>query len=195
MLNFKKMGGLIPAVIQDAETLQVLMVGMMNEAALSATRLSGKVTFYSRTKQSLWQKGETSGHYLIVKEIRIDCDQDTILILAYPQGPTCHAGTQSCFGDQTLSLSALAKLDAIIQKRAEFPVEGSYTNSLLENGLKRIAQKVGEEGVELALAAVIENDATFLGEMTDLLYHMLVLLKARDLTLSDLSQVIEQRQN
>ncbi|MFO1259379.1 MAG: bifunctional phosphoribosyl-AMP cyclohydrolase/phosphoribosyl-ATP diphosphatase HisIE [Gammaproteobacteria bacterium] len=187
------MNGLIPAVIQDMETLQVLMVGMMNEAALSVTRSSGKVTFYSRTRQSLWQKGESSGHYLLVKEILIDCDQDTILIFVHPQGPTCHTGAQSCFGDRNSPLSAFGRLNSIIEMRAESFDKGSYTTSLLESGLKRIAQKVGEEGVELALAAVTEDNGAFLGEMTDLLYHMFVLLKARGLALSDLSDVIEQR--
>jgi phosphoribosyl-ATP pyrophosphohydrolase/phosphoribosyl-AMP cyclohydrolase len=169
------------------------MLGYMNAEALAATRASGFVTFWSRSKQRLWKKGETSGHVLAVRAIHADCDHDTLLIEAEPHGPTCHLGTSSCFGDVAPPLAFLGKLDALVARRhAERPA-GSYTTALFEAGIRRIAQKVGEEGVETALAAVAQDDEALKGETADLVYHLLVLLRARGLSLADVAAVLAQR--
>ena len=193
-INFAKMNGLIPVVVQDNHTLQVLMVGFMNKEAVATTVASGKVTFFSRTKNRLWQKGETSGDFLHVIDIHFDCDDDSLLIMANPAGPICHTGSVSCFSTQKLpALSIIGKLDKTISNRINYPIEDSYTGHLLKKGVKKIAQKVGEEAVEVVIAALNETTPEYLGEMTDLVYHALVLLHAKGLTLEDLSSVIESR--
>lgn len=193
-VDFDKGGGLVPAVVQHFATGEVLMLGYMNHEALAATRASGFVTFWSRSKHRLWKKGETSGHVLEVKSIRADCDRDALLIEAAPRGPTCHLGRSSCFGEDAKSpLAFLAELDALIDRRhAERPA-GSYTAKLFDAGVRRIAQKVGEEGVETALAAVALGDAELLGEAADLVYHLAVLLRARGLSLADVGSTLAQR--
>lgn len=190
-LDWAKGDGLLPAVVQDADTLQVLMLGYVNAESLHITRVTGHMTFYSRSKQRLWTKGEQSGHVLAVQSISVDCDADTVLVLARPAGPTCHTGAESCFdGAPKDFLGGLGQLVAV--RDAQRP-PGSYTTSLFEGGIRRIAQKVGEEGVETALAAVAQDDEALLGESADLLYHLLVLLRARGLSLDDARTVLEQR--
>lgn len=193
-LDWQKGDGLLPAIVQHWLTGEVLMLGYMNAEALAATQSSGQVTFFSRSKQRLWVKGETSGHVLALKSVRMDCDADTLLVQAQPQGPTCHTGTRSCFGDDVQPpLAFLAELDALIaQRHAERPA-GSYTTRLFEGGIRRMAQKVGEEGVETALAAVAQDDAALLGEAADLLYHLTVALRARELGLADVVKVLASR--
>jgi phosphoribosyl-ATP pyrophosphohydrolase/phosphoribosyl-AMP cyclohydrolase len=183
--------GLLPAVVQDADNGRVLMLGYMNQEALALTLSSGKVTFFSRSRRRLWTKGETSGHFLQLVSIEADCDRDTLLVQAHPQGPTCHLQRASCF--PTAPANFLADLDQLIASRERERPEGSYTTRLFESGLRRIAQKVGEEGVEASLAAVVEDDATLLGEAADLVYHLAVLLRARGLSLADAVAVLEQR--
>ena len=190
-LDWRKGDGLLPVIVQDAANLRVLMLGYMNAEALAETRKSGFVTFYSRGKQRLWKKGETSGHVLEVVSVEADCDNDTLLVLARPQGPTCHLQRASCFANAPSDF--LADLDALVAQRARERPAGSYTTSLLEEGMRRIAQKVGEEGVETALAAVVQDDGALLGESADLLFHLTVLLRARGLSLSDAVQVLGQR--
>lgn len=190
-LDWAKVDGLLPAVVQDADTLQVLMLGYVNAESLHITQVTGHMTFYSRSKQRLWTKGEQSGHVLAVKSISVDCDADTVLVLARPAGPTCHTGAESCFdGAPKDFLGGLGQLVAV--REAQRP-QGSYTTSLFEGGIRRIAQKVGEEGVETALAAVAQDDEALLGESADLLYHLLVLLRARGLSLDDARAVLEMR--
>ncbi|MFT4093643.1 MAG: bifunctional phosphoribosyl-AMP cyclohydrolase/phosphoribosyl-ATP diphosphatase HisIE [Niabella sp.] len=184
--------GLMPAVIQDADTLEVLMLGFMNEEAFIKTNKEGKVTFYSRSKQRLWTKGETSDHFLIVKEVLLDCDQDTILIKAEPQGPTCHTGNTSCFGKANDTFS-LQQLEKVIVDRKSNPSEKSYTTSLFAKGINKIAQKVGEEAVEIVIEAKDDNRELFLGEAADLMFHYLVLLQAKGFSLSDVVKVLEGR--
>lgn len=192
-INFSKTpDGLIPAIIQDAQTQQVLMLGYMNEEALEKTQKEGKVTFYSRSKQRLWTKGETSNHFLIVKEILEDCDKDTILIKATPQGPTCHTGTTSCFGTDNDEFS-LQELETIISDRKNNPTEKSYTASLFKKGINKIAQKVGEEAVEIVIEAKDNNTDLFLGEAADLMFHYLVLLQAKGFSLKDVVKVLDER--
>ncbi|GAB2549473.1 bifunctional phosphoribosyl-AMP cyclohydrolase/phosphoribosyl-ATP diphosphatase HisIE [Rhodanobacter koreensis] len=185
-LDWAKGNGLLPAIVQHWLNGEVLMLGYMNAEALAQTQASGKVTFYSRSKRRLWTKGESSGHVLVLKGIRIDCDADTLLVQAEPHGPTCHLGTSSCFGDAVQPpLGFLAELDALVaQRHAERP-EGSYTTKLFDGGIRRMAQKVGEEGVETALAAVAQNDEELLGEAADLIFHLTVVLRARGLSLTD----------
>lgn len=193
-LDWAKGGGLLPAIVQHWRTGEVLMLGYMNAEALAATRRGGKVTFFSRSKRRLWMKGETSGHVLAVKSIHVDCDRDTLLVKAEPHGPTCHLGTTSCFGETAQpSLAFLAELDALVASRVSDRPAGSYTTRLLDAGIRRIAQKVGEEGVEAALAAVAQDDDALLGEAADLLYHLIVLLRARGLALADVALLLEQR--
>lgn len=193
-IDFNKMDGLVPVIVQDYHTLQVLMLGFMNEDALHQTLSSGLVTFYSRTKQKIWQKGETSGNLLRVVEMFEDCDNDTILIMANPIGNTCHTGSVSCFTTQkTPPLSTIGLLDKTIIERINYPQDSSYTNKLIAKGLKKIAQKVGEEGVEVVIAALNESNDEYLGEMTDLLYHALVLLHAKNLDLAHFADKIAQR--
>ena len=196
-LDWDKMEGLIPAIVQDADSGRVLMLGYMNAAALKQTETSGRVTFWSRSKKRLWTKGETSGHFLRVKKIEADCDRDCLLISAQPAGPVCHLGTRSCWGDAPQSraeaLTFLGELEAIIDERVRERPAGSYTTKLMDEGLGRLAQKVGEEGGELALAAVTQSDAQILGEAADLLFHMLLLLKAKGLTLALVADTLKAR--
>ncbi len=186
--------GLIPVIIQDVDTLEVLMLGFMNEEAYNKTQAEGKVTFYSRSKQRLWTKGETSGNFLLVKEILLDCDQDTLLIKAVPQGPTCHTGDISCFGKANDTFS-LQQLEKVIIDRKNNPSEKSYTASLFAKGINKIAQKVGEEAVEIVIEAKDNNKDLFLGEAADLMFHYLVLLQAKGFTLQDVIKVLESRHN
>jgi len=193
-LDWKKDGGLVPAIVQDADTLQVLMLGYMNAAALEQTLATRRVTFFSRSKNRLWTKGETSGHFLDFVDATVDCDNDALLIKARPNGPTCHRGTTSCFGDGGASGAGfLAHLDRIVAERLASGDEKSYTARLAREGVARIAQKVGEEGVEAALAAVTGTDEQFAGEAADLLYHLIVLLRVKKLTLADAIAVLEKR--
>lgn len=178
--DFAKGDGLLPAIVQHAQSGEVLMLGYMDEAALARTRASGLVTFFSRSKQRLWTKGETSGDSLALVDIRLDCDADTFLVRAIPAGPTCHTGTSSCFGDDVKpSLGFLAELDALVASRHAERPDGSYTTKLFDGGIRRMAQKVGEEGVEAALAAVAEDDDALIGEAADLVFHLMVVLRAR----------------
>ena len=190
-LAWDKQGGLLPAVVQDADTLRVLMLGYMDRAALAATLDSGHVTFYSRSRQRLWTKGETSGHVLDLVAIQVDCDRDTLLVQARPHGPTCHLGRGSCFADAPGNF--LAELDALIAARDRDRPAGSYTTRLFDDGVRAIAQKVGEEGVETALAAVVQDDAALCGEAADLLFHLQVLLRARGLSLDHAVEILRQR--
>lgn len=192
MINFEKSGGLVPVVIQHANTLQVLMLGYMNEEALEKTKSEGRVTFYSRNKQRLWTKGETSGNFLIVDEIQVDCDNDTLLIKAYPQGPTCHTGSTSCFQEETPK-GFLYELEKVIEQRITENPEGSYTAKLFSRGVNKVAQKVGEEAVELVIEAKDDNLDLFQNEAADLLYHFLILLKTKDLKLQDIEAVLKER--
>ena len=193
-LAWDKGGGLLPAVVQHAADGRVLMLGYMNRAALTATLASGKVTFYSRSRQCLWTKGETSGHVLNLISMHADCDADSLLLRVDPIGPTCHRGTDSCFGDAAApALAFLGRLDALIAARERERPADSYTTRLFEGGVRRIAQKVGEEGVEASLAAVAEDDAALLGEAADLVYHLIVLLRARGLGLADAVHVLDDR--
>ena len=193
-IDFKKGNGLVPAVVQDDITMQVLMVGYMNEEAFHRTSEEGLVTFFSRSKQRLWTKGETSGNYLRVKEIAVDCDGDTILIRADPSGPVCHRGTYSCFGEAGTK-GFLFRLEEIIRKRIEEESAGSYTSKLYRKGLNKIAQKVGEESVELIIEAKDDNIDLFKNEAADLLYHLLVLFRAKSVDLSDIEEVLASRHN
>ncbi len=194
-LDFAKMQGLIPAVIQDEATGKVLMLGFMNEEAYNKTVESGLVTFFSRTKNRLWTKGEESGNHLVVKEVIPDCDRDTLLIKATPKGPVCHTGSDTCFDEVNAGrdLQFLGYLqDLIDQRKSEMP-EGSYTTRLFNKGINKIAQKVGEEAVELVIEAMDNNDVLFLNEAADLVYHLLVLLSARNYGLHDVVKILEER--
>lgn len=184
--------GLVPAIVQDAISGKVLMLGFMNEEAFSKTNAEGKITFYSRTKQRLWTKGETSNNFLFVKEILADCDNDTLLIKASPTGPVCHTGADTCFNESN-SFFSLEKLERIIVDRKNNPTDSSYTSSLFAKGINKIAQKVGEEAVELVIESKDDNKEKFLGEAADLLYHYLVLLKAKNYKLEDVVNVLAQR--
>ncbi len=195
-LAWDKMDQLIPAIVQDAFDGRVLMQGFMNKDALATTLESGKVTFWSRSRQQLWTKGETSENYLDLVDINADCDRDCLLVRARPEGPTCHLDLDTCFDvpERVVpELAFLAVLERVICERDENRPEGSYTTTLLETGVKRIAQKVGEEGVETALAAVAGNDEELLNESADLIYHMLVLLRSRKLELGSLVEVLKIR--
>jgi phosphoribosyl-AMP cyclohydrolase / phosphoribosyl-ATP pyrophosphohydrolase len=195
-LDWTKSDGLLPAVVQDARTGAVLMLGYMNREALGATLADEKVTFFSRSKNRLWTKGETSGHFLNVVSVQPDCDKDTLLITALPQGPTCHTGTDSCFGSvatDAMRISFLTKLEEVIAQRVRDRPDGSYTARIWAEGPSRIAQKVGEEGVEVALAAVTQSDDRLIGESADLLFHLALLLKSRNLSLTDAIAELERR--
>ncbi|MGE5722772.1 MAG: bifunctional phosphoribosyl-AMP cyclohydrolase/phosphoribosyl-ATP diphosphatase HisIE [Sphingomonadales bacterium] len=193
-LDWAKMDGLVPAVVQDAATLQLLMLGYMNEAALRATLESGRVTFYSRSKQRLWTKGETSGNHLQLRAIFADCDNDALLIAADPQGPTCHLGTPSCFTAQGASgVGWLGRLAQIVHQRAGADAASSYTARLLKEGPLRIAQKVGEEGVETALAGAVGDRDGCISEAADLIYHLTVLMEARDFGWDDVAAKLAER--
>ncbi|MNM58021.1 Phosphoribosyl-ATP pyrophosphatase [compost metagenome] len=190
-LDWAKVDGLMPVIVQDAATLRVLMLGYMDREALEKTRDSGKVTFFSRTKKRLWTKGETSGNHLELVDIRVDCDADTLLVTANPHGPTCHTGSTSCF--TAAPGNFLGALDALIKQREHDRPLNSYTTKLFEKGARHIAQKVGEEGVETALAGVVQRDEELLGESADLLFHLIVLLRMRGLSLDDAVAVLEDR--
>ncbi len=193
-LDFTKLDGLIPAVVQDSATKKVLMVGFMNEEAYEKTKKERKVTFFSRTKNRLWTKGEESGNFLHVKDIIVDCDQDTLLIKAAPAGPVCHTGQDTCFNEENKAeVEFLKQLqDLIIQRKIDMP-EKSYTTSLFQKGINKISQKVGEEAVELIIEAKDNDDNLFLNEAADLMYHLLVLLAAKDKSLTDVVKVLEER--
>ncbi len=195
-LDFSKGDGLIPVVVQDVDTLQVLILAYMNEEALAETQACGEAVFYSRSRQKLWRKGETSGNRLDLVSITGDCDADAILLLARPRGPACHRGTTSCFGtDNAPGIGQLAALERTIAQRALEASTASYTARLLSEGPKRVAQKVGEEGVETALAGAAGSDDELLSEAADLFYHTLVLLKARGLSLNDVTKTLAERSN
>ena len=197
MLDFDKTGGLLPAIVQHAQSGAVLMLGYMNRDALRETLTRRRVVFYSRSRQCLWEKGETSGHTLTLADVRADCDHDTLLVTALPAGPVCHLNTATCFGDETLTaagrLAFLDRLETVIAHRVTDRPEGSYTARLHAEGPKRIAQKVGEEGLEVALAAVAETDDKLIAESADLLYHLLLLLGSRGLRLEHVVAELESR--
>ena len=195
-LAWQKMNNLIPAIIQHAATGAVLMQGFMNQEALKATLTSGKATFYSRSKQALWLKGETSDNFLNVRQILTDCDKDSLSIACIPMGPTCHLGTESCFPEQKLSQqNFLSQLEQVIEDKKQEDIEKSYTAYLFSKGTTKIAQKVGEEGVEVALAAVAETKDELLGECADLFYHTLVLLADKGIKLEEVMSVLQERHN
>jgi len=191
-MDFKKGDGLIPVVIQDNQTLEVLMLGYMNEEAWTKTQQEGRVTFYSRSKNRLWTKGEESGHFLEVVSSHIDCDQDTLLIKVKPAGPTCHTGARSCFQTE-YNQNFLLQLERIIQQRYDMPTEESYVNKLRQRGLNKIAQKVGEEAVETVIAALAETEQDFINESSDLFFHLLVLLREKGLDLQTIAKNLEGR--
>jgi len=195
-LSWEKMDSLIPAIIQHHKTGAVLMQGYMNQSSLEQTLTSGKATFFSRSKQALWIKGETSGNFLEVKQVITDCDSDSLLIACQPIGPSCHLGTESCFPEQQLSQqNFLSQLEQVIESRKNDEPKDSYTAHLLSRGTTKIAQKVGEEGVEVALAAVAETKEDLLGECADLFYHTLVLLQDQKIELSEVMAVLQKRHN
>jgi phosphoribosyl-ATP pyrophosphohydrolase/phosphoribosyl-AMP cyclohydrolase len=191
-IDFNKGNGLVPVVIQDNASLKVLMLGYMNEEAFAKTEADGLVTFYSRSRNELWTKGETSGNYLHVKEILKDCDDDTLLIKVQPDGPTCHTGSETCF-NEVGSKGFLYKLEQTIDERITQDDEQSYTNELFKRGINKMAQKVGEEAVELVIEAKDNNDVLFKGEAADLLYHFLILLRAKNIKLEDIESVLQER--
>ncbi len=196
-IDFEKMGGLVPAIIQDADTRQVLMLGFMNEESYQKTLDTRHVTFWSRTRQTLWTKGETSGNFLNLVDIKIDCDNDTLLVKVHPDGPTCHTGTDTCWGEdnvqQGASLAFLSELqDFIYQRKAEMP-EGSYTTSLFNKGINKIAQKVGEEALETVIEATNGTNDHLVYEASDLLYHLLVMLTEKGLRIEDVVTELQQR--
>ena len=191
-IDFSKGEGLVPVIIQNEQTLEVLMLGYMNEEAYQKTVSEDKVTFFSRSKNRLWTKGEDSGNFLHVKKISIDCDNDTLLIMADPVGPTCHTGSRSCFATD-YNQNFIFRLEQIISERYAHPEENSYINKLRQKGLNKIAQKVGEEGVETVIAALAETPEDLVNEASDLLFHLLVLLKEKDLDLKVISKNLEQR--
>ena len=197
-IDFAKGGGLVPAIVQDAVTRKVLMLGYMNEEAYRLTLDRGLVTFYSRSRGRIWTKGETSGNYLQLREILADCDGDTLLVKAIPSGPVCHTGADTCFGEdnepnEMSTAEFLLYLESVIRDRRTNPIEGSYTNHLFSRGLNKIAQKVGEEAVELVIEAKDDDKSLFLGEAADLMYHFLVLLAQKDYTLSEVIDVLKAR--
>lgn len=190
-LAWSKGDGLLPVVVQDADSLAVLMLGYANAESLELTLATGHMSFYSRSKQRLWTKGESSGNVLAVVAVRVDCDNDTLLVSARPAGPTCHTGSESCF--ERAPGNFLGRLDAFVRQREQQRPPGSYTTTLFDGEIRRIAQKVGEEGVETALAGVAQDDAALLGESADLLFHLIVLLRARGLSLADAVAVLAAR--
>ena len=193
-INFSKYpDNLVPAIVQDASTKTVLMLGFMNEAAVEKTKELQKVTFFSRSKNRLWTKGEVSGNFLLLKDIKVDCDNDTLLISATPVGPVCHTGTDTCWGEKNTSDSFLQQLEAIISDRKNNPTDKSYTSSLFAKGINKIAQKVGEEAIEIVIEAKDNNDDLFLNEGADLLFHYLILLQAKGFKLRDVIEVLKSR--
>ena len=191
-IDFDKGAGLVPAVIQDDNTSQVLMVGYLNKEAFEKTTREGKVTFYSRSRKSLWTKGETSGNFLFVKKITEDCDNDALLIKVNPAGPVCHTGTWSCFGDKSAK-GFVNELEQIINQRISDNAGDSYTNKLFRKGLNKVAQKVGEEAVELVIEAKDDNLDLFKNEAADLLYHLLILLRTKNVAFEDVEEVLKER--
>ncbi len=191
-LDFKKENGLIPVIIQDEQTLEVLMLGFMNEEAYQKTVAENKVTFFSRTKSRLWTKGEESGNFLYVKSISQDCDNDTLLIKVKPEGPTCHTGSRSCFNTD-FNQNFILQLETIIKDRYDNPKEGSYVDKLRKKGTNKIAQKVGEEGVETVIAALAETENDLINEASDLIFHLLVLLKEKNISLKTIAENLEGR--
>lgn len=192
--DFNKGNGLIPVIIQDAATQKVLMLGYMNEAAFDKTVAEQRVTFFSRSKQRLWTKGETSGNFLTVVDIKIDCDKDTLLIKAKPAGAVCHTGADTCFEEENVSgVAFLGELQGIIHDRRMNPKAGSYTNLLFEKGINKIAQKVGEEAVEVVIEAKDDNEELFKNECADLVYHLLVLLEYKGLAIDDIAAILKAR--
>ena len=191
-IDFEKTNGLVPVVIQDHQTLEVLMLGYMNQEAWERTIQDQKVTFYSRSKGRIWTKGETSGVFLQVISTHIDCDRDTILIKAEPQGPTCHTGNRSCF-DTPYNQNFLLELERIVQRRIDFPQEESYVNRLRGRGINKIAQKVGEEAVETVIAALAESEEDFTNETSDLLFHLILLIREKGLSLEQIAKNLEGR--
>lgn len=193
-LDFEKMGGLIPAIVQDDRTSKVLMLGYMSEESFNQTKQTGKVTFYSRSRQTLWTKGETSGNYLNVVSMMVDCDNDAILIKVIPTGPVCHTGADTCFGEKNIEEIMFLKYlqDFIEQRRQEMP-EGSYTTSLFLRGVNRMAQKVGEEAVETVIEATNGTEDGFIYEASDLIYHLIVLLTSKGLRMEDLVRELKKR--
>ncbi|MGO1242466.1 MAG: bifunctional phosphoribosyl-AMP cyclohydrolase/phosphoribosyl-ATP diphosphatase HisIE [Sphingobacterium sp.] len=192
MVDFAKGDGLVPVIVQDSQTLEVLMLGYMNEQAWEKTQSQGQVTFYSRSKKRLWIKGEESGNFLNVVSTHIDCDNDTILIKAKPVGATCHTGARSCF-DTSYNQNFLFELERVVNKRFDTPEAGSYVNRLREKGLNKIAQKVGEEGVETVIAALAETEEDFINESSDLLFHLIVLIREKGLDLNTIAKNLESR--
>ena len=194
-INFDKCGGLVPAIIQDADTRQVLMLGYMNQEAYDKTVAEGRVTFYSRSRQCLWTKGETSGNFLDVVSIKNDCDDDTLLIRVHPAGPVCHTGTDTCWGEENQSnpLLFLSELQDFIEQRHREMPEGSYTTSLFRDGLNRMAQKVGEEALELVIEACNGTDDRMIYEGSDMLYHLIVLLTSKGLRIEQLADELRER--
>lgn len=196
-IDFEKMGGLVPAIIQDADTLKVLMMGFMNEEAYKKTEETGLVTFYSRTRKCLWTKGETSNNFLHVVSIQNDCDKDTLLIKVHPDGPTCHTGTDTCWGEKNTPnpLLFLSELSNFIETRYKEMPEGSYTTSLFKDGLNRMAQKVGEEALELVIEATNGTNDRLIYEGSDMLYHLIVLLTSKGLRIEDMARELQERHN
>jgi phosphoribosyl-ATP pyrophosphohydrolase/phosphoribosyl-AMP cyclohydrolase len=193
-LDFNKMDGLVPAIIQDDKTQKVLMLGFMNEEAYNKTLKTGKVTFWSRTKNALWTKGETSGNFLNVVSIKADCDNDTLLIKVNPDGPVCHTGTDTCWGEENDNpMAFLSELQRFIEKRHKEMPEGSYTTSLFQSGVGRMAQKVGEEAVESVIEAMAGNDERLIYEASDMIYHLMVLLTSKGLKIEDLAVELQKR--
>jgi phosphoribosyl-ATP pyrophosphohydrolase/phosphoribosyl-AMP cyclohydrolase len=196
-VDFSKSDGLVPAIVQDAGSGAVLMLGYMNREALEQTLARKRAVFFSRSKQRLWEKGETTGHTLDVVDVALDCDADTILITAHPRGPACHNGTLTCFGNESRTaaggIAFLATLEQVVEQRATQKPEASYTARLLEKGIAKVAQKVGEEGVETALAGVSDTNEKVVEESADLLFHLLVLLRARGVKLSEVTHELERR--
>lgn len=193
-LDFDKMDGLVPAIIQDSRTLKVLMLGFMNKEAYEKTVETGKVTFWSRTKQRLWTKGETSGNTLTVVDIKADCDNDTLLIKAIPAGPVCHTGSDTCWDEKNQNpIMFLSELQRFIEKRHEEMPEGSYTTSLFKSGCGRMAQKVGEEAIESVIEAMANNNERLIYEASDMIYHLIVLLTSKGLKFEDLAQELQKR--
>src|ERR1700712_2148995 len=191
-IDFEKTGGLVPVIIQDEQTLEVLMLGYMNKEAYDKTIQENIVTFFSRSKNRLWTKGETSNNFLHVKSISLDCDQDTLLIKVKPDGPTCHTGDRNCFKTD-YNQNFILQLEQIVADRYENPVEGSYVNKLRSKGLNKIAQKVGEEGVETVIAALAETETDLINEASDLVFHLIVLLREKNLSLETIAKNLESR--
>jgi len=193
-LDFQKSDGLIPAIIQDANTSKVLMLGYMNEEALKKTEETGLVTFFSRSRQQLWTKGEESGHFLHLVSMAADCDQDTLLVKVHPDGPVCHTGSDTCWNEENkVDISFIAELQEFIQKRFEDMPEKSYTTSLFKEGVNRMAQKVGEEAIETVIEATNGTDDRLIYEAADLIYHLIVLLTSKGLSMNDIAIELEKR--